>query len=93
MRDFLLRRVGLAILNLVMISIVSFVIIQLPPGDFLTTYVASLGATGASVNQEVIDALKVQFGLEQPQPRLPEPDDVGTSSIRDDAAKYASDPL
>ncbi len=66
MRDFLLKRVGLAILNLVLISIVSFVIIQLPPGDFLTTYVASLGATGASVNQEVIDALKVQFGLEQP---------------------------
>lgn len=66
MRSFLLRRLAFAVINLALLSVVSFAIIQLPPGDFLTSYIASLGASGASVQQETIQALRVQYGLDQP---------------------------
>jgi peptide/nickel transport system permease protein len=52
--------------TLVAISIISFVIIQLPPGDFLTTYVAQLSASGETVDQAELEALKTRFGLDEP---------------------------
>jgi peptide/nickel transport system permease protein len=51
---------------LVAISIISFIIIQLPPGDFLTTYVAQLSVSGEAVDQAELDALRDRFGLDQP---------------------------
>ena len=48
------------------ISVLSFVIIQLPPGDFLTTYIMQLSASGMHVQQDLVDALKVQYGLDKP---------------------------
>ncbi len=63
---FLLRRVAMALPTLFFISIVSFVIIQLPPGDYLTTYVTQLEMTGEHVDQSEIDALKARYGLGQP---------------------------
>jgi peptide/nickel transport system permease protein len=48
------------------ISIVTFIIIQLPPGDFLTTLVSSLSSQGETVNQDALDALKRQYGLGEP---------------------------
>ena len=39
---YIVRRIGLMIPMLLLISIVSFVIIQLPPGDFLSSYVAQI---------------------------------------------------
>jgi len=47
-------------------SIISFVIMQLPPGDYLTTYVASLQASGDLVEDDVIDALYARYGLDKP---------------------------
>lgn len=52
--------------TLVAISIISFIIIQLPPGDFLTTYVAQLSVSGESVDQAELDQLKHRYGLDQP---------------------------
>ena len=52
--------------TLVIISIVSFVIIQLPPGDYLTSYIAALEATGQSVNQEQVEQLRARYHLDQP---------------------------
>lgn len=52
--------------TLIAISIISFVIIQLPPGDFLTTYVAQLSASGETVDQAELEALKTRFGLDEP---------------------------
>jgi peptide/nickel transport system permease protein len=50
-------------------SIVAFAIIQLPPGDFATTYVASQAAQGDSANaQEVLAQLRASYGLDQPLP-------------------------
>ena len=45
---------------------VSFLIIQLPPGDFLTTYVSQLASMGDLVDQASIQNLRDQYGLGQP---------------------------
>lgn len=52
--------------TLLIISIVSFVIIQLPPGDFLTSLIAELAVTGQVVDQAEIAALTRRYGLDQP---------------------------
>ena len=52
--------------TLIAISIISFTIIQLPPGDFLTTYVAQLSASGEGIDQAELEALRHRFGLDQP---------------------------
>jgi len=52
--------------TLIIISIISFIIIQLPPGDYLTSYLAQLTQTGESVDQAQIDALKRRYGLDRP---------------------------
>ena len=66
MFQFLLRRLLYMIPTLIAISIVAFVIIQLPPGDFLTTMVASMAAQGEDVDSTALQALKDQYGLGQP---------------------------
>ena len=40
--------------------------IQLPPGDFLTSYISNLVAQGENVDEDVLDRLRVQYGLDQP---------------------------
>lgn len=48
------------------VSIVAFVVMELPPGDFLTNYVANLEAEGLRVTQEELDSLERRYGLGQP---------------------------
>ncbi|QHT59626.1 ABC transporter permease [Paenibacillus lycopersici] len=50
---------------LVAISIIVFVIIQLPPGDFLTGYIQQLKLSGNDVSESAILSLKQQYGLDQ----------------------------
>ena len=66
MLQFLLRRLMYMIPTLIAISIVAFVIIQLPPGDFLTTMVASMAAQGEDMDTTAMRALEEQYGLGQP---------------------------
>lgn len=66
MLQFIVRRILLMIPTLIAISIVTFIIIQLPPGDFLDTLVAGLASQGESVNQEAIQALRERYGLGDP---------------------------
>lgn len=66
MLGFIIRRLLLFIPLLFIVSIVSFVIIQLPPGDFLTSYIMQLRATGTDVSQETIQSLVKLYGLDQP---------------------------
>jgi len=47
-------------------SFVIFVIIHAPPGDFLTSYVATLAASGSSISADMIAALRHDYGLDQP---------------------------
>jgi peptide/nickel transport system permease protein len=52
--------------TLFLVSVVSFIIIQLPPGDFATSYISALSASGATVQQEELEALRATYGLDQP---------------------------
>lgn len=66
MLRFLLKRIISLIVTLFAVSIVAFAIIQLPPGDFLTSYLANMGADGQTASQEAVDRLREQYGLDQP---------------------------
>jgi peptide/nickel transport system permease protein len=66
MMQFIGRRVLLMIPTVLAISVVSFVIIQLPPGDFLTTLVAQLSSQGESVNQDALNSLRERYGIGEP---------------------------
>jgi peptide/nickel transport system permease protein len=66
MLSFILRRLALIVPMLVVLSIISFTVIQLPPGDYLSTYVRRLEAMGRKFDQAEIENLKRQYGLDQP---------------------------
>ena len=66
MLGYIVRRVLMMIPTLLIISILSFIIIQLPPGDFLTTYAAQLSEMGDAMDQEALEALGERYGLGQP---------------------------
>jgi len=61
-----LQRLLLLPILLIVFSIVVFLLVQAPPGDFLTSYLATLASSGSSVDQAQVDALTRQFGLDQP---------------------------
>jgi len=66
MLGYLVRRVLLAALTIVVISILSFIIIHLPPGDYVDAYIAQLASSGAIVGAEEAANLRAQYGLDQP---------------------------
>src|SRR4029079_2564662 len=66
MTRYILQRIALLPLLMLVYSFVIFVIIQAPPGDFLTTYVATLASSGVSRSAEQVQALRAQYGLDQP---------------------------
>ena len=63
---YILRRVMLMIPTLFVISIISFVVIQLPPGDYLSSYVATLRAQGDLVDEQELAVMQQRYGLGQP---------------------------
>jgi len=66
MRSYIIRRILAMIPTLFLASIVAFVIIQLPPGDFATAYVSGLAANGDIVSQEALESLREDYGLNEP---------------------------
>ncbi len=63
---YIARRVLLMIPTLFLVSIISFIAIQLPPGDYLTSYVAQLRTMGDNIEQDAIDSMRERYGLGQP---------------------------
>ena len=63
---YTVRRLITMVPTLIAISVIIFIIIQLPPGDYLSTYVAELAAQGEGVNDERIAYLREKYGLDQP---------------------------
>ncbi len=66
MLAYLARRLVLAALTVWAVSVLSFVVIQLPPGDYISSYIAQMSASGSFVSQQEADALRQQYGLDQP---------------------------
>ena len=63
---YIVRRLLLAVLTVWAISVLSFIIIHLPPGDYVTSYIASMSASGSAVSAGEAQALREQLGLDKP---------------------------
>lgn len=63
---FIFKRLLFAIPTMIAVSIVAFIIIQLPPGDYLSTLMADLASSGGSLEEGTIAAMRDRFGLDQP---------------------------
>ncbi len=68
MLSFVIRRVLIMIPTLLVISIISFIIIELPPGDFASATIAQQQALTGEFDTEAIQALRARYGLDQPIP-------------------------
>ena len=66
MTRYVLKRLILLPALLFLFSVTVFAIVQAPPGDFLTTYVATLASSGSSINAEQVEALRREYGLDRP---------------------------
>ena len=66
MLAFFLRRLIYAIIAMWAVSVVSFVIINLPAGDFVTTYIATQLATGNLILEDEAESLREFYGLNDP---------------------------
>lgn len=65
---YIAKRILILIPLLFMISIISFILIQLPPGDFLNMYIMQLRASGTTIHEEQIAQLKFLYGLDKTLP-------------------------
>jgi peptide/nickel transport system permease protein len=63
---YTVRRLLLAVVTIWAISVLSFVIIQLPPGDFVDAYIARLSASGSMVSAAEAESLRKLYGLDRP---------------------------
>jgi peptide/nickel transport system permease protein len=67
MAEYLARRLVLALVTIVAISMLSFAIIQLPPGDYLTSYISQMAASGSMISEQEAQNLRVLYGLDKPK--------------------------
>ena len=65
MLAYIIRRILIMVPTLVAISAIVFIIIQLPPGDYLTTMIEELKSRGENVTEEQIKFLKDTYGLDE----------------------------
>jgi peptide/nickel transport system permease protein len=63
---FITKRIAWMIPSLFALSFLSFVLIQLPPGDYVTTYIATLAASNEAVDRNAAIELRARYGLDQP---------------------------
>ena len=63
---YVARRLTLGLFTLWAISVLTFAIIQLPPGDFVSSYIAQVAESGGDTSAEAIARLRADYGLDQP---------------------------
>ena len=66
MFSYFVRRIFTMLATLLVVSALVFIIIQLPEGDYLTSYIAELESQGEAVDPEKIAYLKEEYGLDKP---------------------------
>lgn len=66
MLAYILRRLAAMIPMLFLVSVITFIIIQLPPGDYFTTLQAEIAETGGGQDKEIIKRLQEIYGLDKP---------------------------
>ena len=66
MLRFISRRLLVMIPMVLLISVIVFFVIQLPPGDFMSSYIAKMEASNEVFDQNTIARMRAQYGLDQP---------------------------
>ncbi len=66
MLSYIIRRLVYMVVLLVMLSVATFIIIQLPPGDYLTTLVANMRRANVVLSEEAVAVLTERYGLGRP---------------------------
>lgn len=66
MLSYLIRRLLLALFTCLAISVLAFIIIQLPPGDFVDAYISNLSASGSGISADQAEQLRAEYALDQP---------------------------
>ena len=66
MIDYFIRRILVMMLTLLIVSALVFIVIQLPEGDYLTSYIAELESQGEAADPQKIVYLQKEFNLDQP---------------------------
>ncbi|MBN2499326.1 MAG: ABC transporter permease [Anaerolineales bacterium] len=66
MLNFILKRTGSLLVTLILASIVVFILIELPPGDYAERYAFKQAAAGVTITEQDILSLKEQLGLNEP---------------------------
>lgn len=66
MASYIVRRILIGLLTIWFITVISFIIIQLPPGDYVTSYIIKIEQMGGSVGDERAEELRERYGLDQP---------------------------
>lgn len=68
MLRYILGRILVMIPTLILISMLVFTIIELPPGDYFESYVAEVRAMGETADMAEIEELRIRYGFDQPAP-------------------------
>ncbi|WP_416407666.1 ABC transporter permease [Agrobacterium rosae] len=68
MLRYILGRLLVMIPTLILISMLVFTIIELPPGDYFESYVSEMRAMGETANMAEIEELRARYGFDQPAP-------------------------
>lgn len=68
MLRYIIGRILFMIPTLILISMLVFTIIELPPGDYFESYVAEMRAMGETANMAEIEELRSRYGFDQPAP-------------------------
>jgi len=63
---YMSRRILMGLVTVWAVSIISFLLIIMPPGDFVTAHVAALQASGDPVKEEEVEHIRKDYGLDQP---------------------------
>lgn len=66
MGSYIFNRFCYMLISIVLMSVVAFIIIQLPPGDYLSSYIMQLQASGERVDPAQVESLRRQYGLDLP---------------------------
>jgi peptide/nickel transport system permease protein len=66
MLTFIVRRLVGMIPTLFFVSVLTFIIIELPPGDFMSSLAAAVGTSGSSMDAATVQNLRHQYGLDRP---------------------------
>jgi peptide/nickel transport system permease protein len=66
MKSYIAKRLMYMVVLLIMISVFSFIVIQLPPGDYVSAYVARLASETGTVDPHLVENMRRAYGMDRP---------------------------